>query len=101
MNEKNKDGWMNIHFAVSGGYIDVVEYLFNQGFDIYAKNARNQTPLSLAYNRLKSCEDEYDDDRLESWEFDNYTPESCEEEYDDDNAWNHIIRFLEERNGEE
>ena len=45
---KDARGWTAMHYAASGGSIDVIKYLLAKGLNITALNQTGRTPLFFA-----------------------------------------------------
>jgi ankyrin repeat protein len=44
----NRPGWSPLHYAASGGHLEVIRWLFQQKADLNALSANGTTPLMIA-----------------------------------------------------
>ncbi|RZC47890.1 hypothetical protein C5167_040838 [Papaver somniferum] len=59
-NTKDGEGRRAVHFAASGGSVEVLKYLIQEmGVDIEVRDGRGETPLSLAAIKGRSAALEY------------------------------------------
>ena len=54
VNEKDKNGYTPLHFAVQSGKLDIVKYLLQNGANKKAKDSKGKTPLDLSTEKLKA-----------------------------------------------